>query len=103
MALSTYADVLSEVANELDQLMASEYPEDLLREFADSLVPVYYSDILDEWRELPIEQSDRWQEIGADGKATIFSLMSIDLFLYYEDMFVRAYEQLSSEEKAGIN
>jgi hypothetical protein len=103
MALSDYADVLSEVANNLDQLMASEYPEDLLREFADGFVPIYYSDILDEWRELPLEESDRWQEVGADSKATIFSLMSIDLFLYYEDMFTRAYTQLSEEEKAGVN
>lgn len=99
MALSTYADVLAEVTSELEQLTASEYPEDLLREFADSLVPVYYSDIMDEWRELPLEDSDRWQELGADGKATIFSLMSIDLFLYYEDLFTRAYTELTETEE----
>lgn len=59
--------------------------EDYLHEFADSLVPVYNGDIIDEWRnngdchEMTVEITGEY----ATG-ATIINMMQSDLFFWYE-------------------
>ena len=82
----TDTDIKNELLENLVQLQASKYPEDLLMEWADSAVPVYYSDTLNDWRELSLAETDRWQELGApSNEAGIFDLMRIDLYLHYQD------------------
>lgn len=97
MALTSYSDIQEQVREIADQLKESAYPEDILREHADSECPIYYSDIVNEWRELPNEYCDRWQDIGASPDSTITSLMQIDLVLYYEEQFEKAWEELKEE------
>lgn len=99
MALTTYEEILKMVRDEFEQLSEREYPEELLHEFADSECPVYYHDISTEWVELPMEDTDRWQEIGAEGHTTIYQLMSLDLYLYYQTMFQQAWEQVKEEKE----
>ena len=98
MALTPYSDIQEQVREIADQLKESAYPEDILREHADSECPIYYSDIINEWRELPSEYCDRWQDMGEILRNTgITSLMQIDLFLYYQEQFEKVWEELKEE------
>jgi hypothetical protein len=97
MALTSYSDIQEQVREIVEQLKESAYPEDLLREHADSECPIYYSDIVNEWRELPNEYCDRWQELGLTHDSSITSLMQTDLFLYYQEQFEKAWEDIKEE------
>lgn len=99
MPLTTYQDIKAQVEDELEQLTESPYPEDLLYQFADSEVPIYYGDIVKEWLELPFDDTDRWQELGANADTTIYKLMQIDLLLYYEGQFLKAWEEVKEEKE----
>lgn len=99
MALSTFAEIKAQLSDELPNFANGKYPEDYLSEFADGLVPIYYGDIIAEWREMPMEFSDRWQELGTDGSATITKLMQIDLYIYYLELVNEAYFDLTTEQE----
>lgn len=101
MPLSTYEEIKKQVTDEMEQLKERTYPEDLLNEFADSETPIYYSEIIKEWVELPSEYCDRWKELGFDTQRNdggITTLMQLDLFFYYQEQFQRAWEELRGEE-----
>lgn len=72
-------------------------------EFVESYLPVYYHQILKEWAEMPSEYNDRGrEELGMGDEFTIFSLMSLDLYVYYLDIFNEAIEEIESElEEVG--
>ena len=100
----TETDIKNELLENLEQLQASEYPEDLLSEWADSAVPIYYSDTLNDWRELSLAETDRWQELGApSNEAGIFDLMRIDLYLHYQDAYTRIYAELTHDLEEEAN
>jgi hypothetical protein len=98
MALSTYEDILAEVTGELEELKNSPYPEDRLTEWADGFVPIYTSEIVKEWFDLPISARDEWQEYGAMPDKGITDLMAIDLYMYYQALFSQAYAELTEQE-----
>ena len=98
MALTSFNDLKSRITEYGIEVVADNYPDDALRELADSEVPVYYGDIIEEWRDMPMSYSDRWQENGAgDNATTITSLMQADLYYYYLDQFHAAYNELCEE------
>ena len=88
--LTSYEDIKEGLA----PFQGNDYPEDDLHQYADGLVPIYYSDIVQEWTDLDAEYKDAWQEYGASPDATIYSLMGIDLFNYYYDLSTRAHYEL---------
>ena len=88
--LTSYEDIKEGLA----PFQGNDYPEDDLHEYADGLVPIYYSDIVQEWTDLDAEYKDAWQEYGASPDSTIYSLMGIDLFNYYYDLAHRAHAEL---------
>ena len=66
-------------------------------EWIDGYLPVYYNRIVQEWQEMPSEYNDRGAlELGA-GDGGIYNLMSSDLYLYYNDLFNEAVEELEQE------
>ena len=81
----------------LDQLRESNYPQDLFAEIAEGLCPVYNGDILDEWRDLSLDESDTWQEFGRDEKATILDLMRADLFWHYHNEVAQIWAEIENE------
>lgn len=89
-----YETIKELVANNWDALEASQYPEDLLIEWADSNVPIYNTDIYRYWGDLPPEALDEWQSVGMESSSTIIDLMKVDLFLYLEGLYNRAYSEL---------
>lgn len=97
--MATYPEIKKQLLDEWQHIN-----EDSLYEIADGLVPVYYSGVLEEWRELSMDETDTWQEtIGElSPDTTIFSLMSIDLFNHYlkdtEEAFAEIKEEKQEEE-----
>lgn len=98
--LTTFEDVKSEIERRLSEFTDSAYPEDLLHEEADSLVPIYNHEIIAEWAEMPSDFNDSWKQYGWDEsleQGGIIGLMQIDLLHYYESLTIRAFEELTSE------
>ncbi len=100
--LSTYTDLKEYVKDNLAEIQESKYPEDYLTEYADGLVPIYYHEILQEWTDLDAEFRDRWHELGEAGAdASIYSLMAIDLYMYYDQQLSSAYWELTNTEETN--
>jgi hypothetical protein len=92
MALTTPAQISDRIYEEREYFISDR--DRATHELADSLTPVYYSEIIEEWRELPSEFSDAWQEFGSVENATISSLMTTDLWLYYHAQIERALDEI---------
>lgn len=64
----------------------------------DGYLPVYNNQIIDEWKAMPREYDDRGGvELGHMGETTIVGLMSLDLYLYYSDLFHEMLGELEAE------
>jgi hypothetical protein len=84
-------EIRAEIANgeELEDI------KDRSGEFIDSYLPVYYNQIIDEWKAMPSEYNDRGSaELGQGGEINIYNLMTLDLYLYYSDLFAEAVEEV---------
>jgi hypothetical protein len=84
-------EIRAEIANgeELEDI------KDRSGEFIDSYLPVYYNQIIEEWKAMPSEYNDRGSaELGQGGEVNIYNLMSLDLYLYYSDLFNEAVEEV---------
>lgn len=96
MALTTYGEIQQRIKAELTQLKESPYPDDIIRELADSEVPIYYNEIIDEWCRLSTDYSDRWKVENYEGDR-ITDLMAYDLTIYYADKFLGAWQEIKEE------
>jgi hypothetical protein len=96
MELATYEDIKQELLDDWEHVTESR-----LHEYAESNTPVYYSAIMREWQELPMEDTDAWKEYGLEitSETTIFSLMSADLNLYYQGLVEKAFEEITEEKE----
>ena len=98
-----HSDIRQQLLDEWEgQLAHNHDPYDLLREFSDSAVPVYNSEIIKDWQEMPSEFNDAWQDyvIGEVFKRTITDLMQLDLFNYYQHEYHKIYNELCNEMEA---
>jgi len=69
-------------------------------EWIDGYLPIYYNKIVEEWQAMPSEYNDRGAAelgMGHAGENTIYNLMSLDLYLYYTDIFNEAIAELEEE------
>lgn len=67
-------------------------------EWIDGYLPIYYNQIVEEWQKMPSEYNDRGgAELGHLEETTIYGLMSLDLYLYYTDIFNEALAELEEE------
>lgn len=101
---ATVKQMVDEIRNELAQGVELDDIKDRSHEYIDGYLPVYYSQIIDEWKQMPSEYNDRGSaELGhLDQEINIYNLMSLDLYVYYTDLFTEAMEEIESElEKAG--
>ncbi len=97
--LYTYNDIKREITDNWELLELATYPEDTLAEWADSAVPIYTSEIVNEWTDMPYEYRDRWSEI-TDSPESITHLMGLDLYFYYREQYSVIYaEILESKEE----
>ena len=67
-------------------------------EWVDGYLPVYYNQIVEEWQKMPSGYDNRgYAELGHNGEINIYNLMSLDLYLYYTDIFNKAIDELEEE------
>jgi hypothetical protein len=87
--------MVEEIRAELSQGEDLDTIKDRSGEFIDSYLPVYYNGIIEEWKNMPSEYNDRGSaELGQGGEINIYNLMSLDLYLYYSDLFAEAVEEV---------
>ena len=101
MALYTQEEITQEVEENKEHILSQRYPEDLASEYADSACPVYYADIIREWRDMPEEYSNKFHELGRETLPDrIEDLMRDDLFLYYFNFYGGAIRELVERHNA---
>ena len=67
-------------------------------EWVDGYLPVYNNRIIEEWQSMPSEYDNRGHaELGIGGEINIVNLMSLDLYLYYSDLFNEAVTEIEEE------
>ncbi len=97
--LYTLEEAKQHLSDEFDNIN-----EDDLHQYADSAVPIYTADIQREWNSLDRDDQNRWREafslsdLGED--KDIDYLMTVDLYLYYDGLYHRAYTELCNDKEA---
>lgn len=97
--MKSVVDLMAEeIKTELSNGLELDEIRDNSGEMIDSHLPIYNNEIIKEWQQMPSEYDDRGaQELGSDGTIGIVGLMSLDLYLYYTDLFNEALEQVESD------
>jgi hypothetical protein len=89
--MHTVERMVEEIRLELSQGVELEDIKDRSGEFIDSWLPIYNNQIIEEWQIMPSEYDNRgYAEIGGGGEVNIINLMTLDLYLYYSDLFADA-------------
>jgi len=89
-----YEDLKQTITNGEDM----ESIRDNSHEWIDGYLPVYNNRIIEEWQNMPGEYDDRGSaELGHMGETTIVGLMSLDLYLYYTDVFFQVLTDIAEE------
>lgn len=95
---ATVKQMVEEIRNDLANGEELDEIKDRSGEIVDGYLPVYYNRIIEEWKEMPSEYNDRGRaELGVSDDFNIYSLMSLDLYIYYTDLFNEAMEEVESE------
>ncbi len=77
--------------------------EDRSGELIDSYLPVYNNRIIEEWQHMPMEYDNRGaSELGYEGDPDIVRLMTLDLYLYYSDLFSEIMEEIKREQELEL-
>jgi hypothetical protein len=97
MALYTPEQFKAEILADKEYLLEQTYPQDLAGEYADSGVPVWHSEILDEWRSLPNDYQNRYTEMISELPDNIYTIMHCDLWIYYQEHYYTEIEALVEE------
>jgi hypothetical protein len=67
-------------------------------EWIDGYLPVYNNNIIEEWKDMPGEYDNCGAaELGIPGDISIISLMQLDLYLYYSDVFFQVLTDIAEE------
>jgi len=102
MALYTLEQITLEVENDKAYILGQNHPEDVASEYADSACPLYYSEIIQEWDDLPEEYSNKFSEMIDTLPDRIEDLMKIDLYLYYYNFYSGAIAGLIERESEEV-
>jgi hypothetical protein len=95
MSYKTVERMVEEIRLEISQGEDLDTIKDRSGEFIDSWLPVYNNRIIEEWTLMPNDYTDRGSaELGVGGEVNIINLMSLDLYLYYSDLFNEAVEEV---------
>ncbi len=95
MSYKTVERMVEEIRLEISQGEDLDTIKDRSGEFIDSWLPVYNNRIIEEWTLMPNDYTDRGSaELGVGGEVNIINLMSLDLYLYYSDLFFEAVEEV---------
>ena len=93
--MNTVERMVEEIRAEIANGEELEDIKDRSGEFIDSWLPVYNNKIIEEWQSMPNEYDNRgYAELGQGGEINIINLMTLDLYLYYSDLFYEAVKEV---------
>ena len=96
--MNTVERMVEEIRTELSNGEELEDIKDRSGEFIDSWLPVYNNRIIEEWTLMPNDYTDRGSaELGTGQEINIINLMTLDLYLYYSDLFAEAVQEVEEE------
>jgi hypothetical protein len=96
--MTTVTDMIEEIKQEIANGSTLEDITNRSHEYVDNYVPVYNSDIIKEWQDMPGHYDDEGaSQLGSDGTIGIVGLMTLDLYVYYTDQFGYALELVTEE------
>ena len=96
--MNTVERMVEEIRTELANGEELEDIKDRSGEFIDSWLPVYNNRIVEEWQSMPSEYDNRGSaELGTGQEISIINLMTLDLYLYYSDLFAEAVQEVEEE------
>lgn len=102
--MSTLSNMIEEIKQEIADGAELEELRDNSGEWVDGYLPVYHNRIIDEWKEMPSEYDNRGAaELGGDAVIDIIHLMTLDLYLYYSDLWHEALSDVESELEGASN
>jgi hypothetical protein len=94
----TVEDMKDEIRAALNEGESISDVRDQISEYVDTYLPIYNNEIIEEWQNMPGEYDDRGAaELGDMGETTIIGLMSLDLYIYYTELFNSALDSLVEE------
>ena len=98
-------NLMKEAIRESLKYSTLEEIEDRSGELIDSHLPIYNHEIIEEWKAMPNEYDNRGAaELGHLGQeVNIINLMTLDLYLYYSDLFSQAMEEIKQEEESEVS
>ena len=95
MSYKTVEKMVEEIRLEISQGEDLDTIKDRSGEFIDSWLPVYNNRIIEEWTLMPNDYTDRGSaELGTGQEISIINLMTLDLYLYYSDLFFEAVQEV---------
>ena len=98
--MNTVEQMVAEIRAEIANGEELEAIKDRSGEFIDSYLPIYNNQIIEEWQSMPNEYDDRgYAELGQGGEINIINLMTLDLYLYYSDLFYEAVKEVEEALK----
>ena len=101
--MNTVEQMVAEIRAEIANGEELEAITDRSGEFIDSYLPVYNNRIIEEWQSMPNEYDDRgYAELGQGGEINIINLMSLDLYLYYSDLFAEAVKEVEESLEQAL-
>ena len=97
--MNTLDNMISEIKQELTNGVELDEIRDNSGEWIDGYLPVYNNRIIEEWQNMPSDYDNRGAaELGHLGQEiNIVNLMSLDLYLYYGDLFSQALDAVESD------
>jgi hypothetical protein len=96
--MNTVERMVEEIRTELSRGEELEDIKDRSGEFIDSWLPVYNNRIIEEWTLMPNDYTDRGSaELGTGQEISIINLMTLDLYLYYSDLFAEAVQEVEDQ------
>jgi hypothetical protein len=102
--MSTLNDMINEIKQELSKDVELDEIRDNSGEWVDGYLPVYNNRIIEEWQNMPGDYDNRGAaELGLGQEINIINLMSLDLYLYYNDLFNEALDNVESELEESVS
>lgn len=88
--------MIDEIKLELSNGVDLDDIKDRSGEMVDGYLPVYTNNIIKEWQDMPSDYDNRGSaELGHNcNEISITNLMSLDLYLYYTDLFFEAITEV---------
>jgi hypothetical protein len=102
--MNTLDDMIKEIKQELTNGVELDEIRDNSGEWVDGYLPVYNNRIIEEWQNMPGDYDNRGAaELGLGQEINIINLMSLDLYLYYGDLFSQALDDVESDIEESIS